>query len=106
MLRGSGGDIWDKSEDSAWGREAASGENPGLMLTALTPRTIHSAFVEAFAAWNPNGADLRTARTCAEQSPPPNTPTAVGDFVGRVGYLLGTMNANTSKTVKFLYRRF
>jgi hypothetical protein len=101
-----GGDIWDKSESSVWGREAATGENPGLMLTALTFGTITGAFVEEYSEWNPNGSGDRTARTCSSQSPPPSTPTGTGDFVGRAGYLLGTVNAGQRKTVKFVYRRF
>ena len=101
-------DIFDKSEDSVWGRQGNNNEH-GLMLTALTFGTAHNVHVEEVFEWNPSffpGGGAHTGRGCSPQNPPPSTPTNSGDFVGRVGYELGTINANKSKTVKVVYRRF
>jgi hypothetical protein len=79
------------------------------MLTALTFGTAHNAFVEEVEEWNPSFFPVvgaQTGRGCSPQNPPPSTPTSVGDFVGRVGYQLGSINANSSKTVRVMYRRF
>ena len=101
-------DVWDKAEDSVWGRQGNNNRN-GLMLTALTYATPHNVFVEEVSEWNPSFFPVvgaQTARGCSPQNPPPSTPTSPGDFVGRVAYELGTINPNKSKTVKVLYRRF
>ena len=86
-------DIYDHSAESSWGRDVHA-----LSLTALTPAIPHSAGVETFNNFTNNRS------TCTPVAAA--VPTAAGDFVARVTYTIGTLNAGASKTVKFLYRRF
>jgi hypothetical protein len=76
----------------------------GLMLSALTFSQTHTAFVEKFDDWDPEGAGAQTARKCTAMAQ--TVPTASGDYVARVTYTLGTLAAGASKTVEFIYRRF
>lgn len=95
-------DRYARTGSSVWGYEdvqAPFGEGHGLMLTPLTFSTLHSAVVRTFSAWS------STLDSCGDVIVEP-TPTDFGNFVGEVSYFLGTMNADQSKTVKFIYRRF
>jgi hypothetical protein len=95
-------DLSATSFDSVWGHDTY-----GLMLTALTLSTGHSAVLSKFANWNPNGpaGTPRHGRfSCRTFDNDPPLPG--GDFVGWVTYNFGTLNAGASKTVKVLYRRF
>ena len=95
-------DIYDNSFDSVWGRDIEA-----LSLTALTFGTTHEVAVESFKEWDPNGDlafSFRTSTGCDRITE--TSPTAPGDFVGRVTYFLGTLNTNQSKTVKVVYRRY
>jgi len=78
-------------------------ESYGVMLTAQTFGTGHTIAGEKFQDWT-SASGGGTARGCTAIGQP--TPTAPGDFVGRVTYNLGTINPGSSKTVKMVYRRF
>ncbi len=87
--------------DSVWGWKDGA-DHHGLMLTALTFSTYHFAVMERYANWDPTAGG--SASSCA-----PNTIgdfTVPGNFVGRVGYVLGDLAAGQSKTVSVLYSRF
>jgi hypothetical protein len=99
------GDIYDAGSDSVWGRQGgASGARYGLRLTALSFAQPHTTAVERFVDWNPlNAGPPYSARTCTPVVQ--TTPTAPGDYVGRVTFTLGTIPAGGTKTVKVLYGR-
>ena len=103
-LNGTAGiDIYDNGIDSVWGYDL-NGEI-ALSLTALTFATPHQTWVETFVDWNPTGNQVQTAKTCFSNPTVP-TPTASGDYVGRLRYFLQTLNPGQSKTVKIVYRRY
>jgi hypothetical protein len=88
-----GNDIYDRSNDSVWGRETHA-----LSLTALTQTISHLTAVETLNNWSSS-----TRSTCAPiHAVVPNGP---GFFVGRLTYNLGSISPKASKTVKMLYRR-
>lgn len=98
-----GDNILDRNSDSVWGIDAGAGtQHHGLILSALTLTQTHTAFVEKFSDWNTNGQD-GTGEGCTAIGQ--NVPTAPGNYVGRITYVLGTLAAGASKTVKFVYRR-
>jgi hypothetical protein len=85
-----------------WDDVRASDSPPvGLMLTALSFGTSHTARMDVQSFWadpdNPNRDQ------CYGTSD--NTPTVEGDYAMRMIYLLGNLSAGQSKTVKFEYRR-
>ena len=87
-----GGDRYNRTFDSVHAQESTF---DNLMLTALTFNTSHATAVHTCGSWN------RAVTTQASAA----TPTAAGDFVGRITYHLGTINNNTQKVVKVLYKR-
>ena len=93
-----GDDKYYRTPDTVVGKESY-----GIMLTAQTFGTGHTIAVEKFQDWNPASGG-GTARGCTALAQ--STPTAPGDFVGRVTYYFGTINPGSSKTVKMVYRRF
>ena len=92
-------DRYDVDSDSVWAREGdSSGSHHGLMLSALSFALFHNAAVETATNWGQTGEGcVPIAET---------VPTTLGDYVGRLTYGLGTLNAGQSKTVKMLYKRF
>jgi hypothetical protein len=98
-----GDDRYDDDADSIWARENFTGH--GLRLTALSFATTHNTFAEDYGEWNPNGSGSQTARHCFVNMSS-SVQTLPGDFVGRLTYQLGTINAGQTKTVKVLYSRF
>ena len=93
-----GDDKYYRTPDTVSGKDGY-----GVMLTAQTFGTGHTIAVEKFQDWNPAGGG-GTARGCTAIGQP--TPTAPGDFVGRVTYYIGTINPGSSKTLRVVYRRF
>jgi hypothetical protein len=94
-------DFYDQTLDSVWGKESFGASGHGLMLTALTFGTSHGTDIESFTDWKrTNGS------TCRPPFGSQGGPVGEGDFVGRLTYELGTLNAGQSKTVRVLYRRF
>lgn len=87
-----GDDVFSRTIDSVYGQD---GSLDNLMLTALTFNINHTTAVHTASGWN---AAVASQASLA-------TPTAPGDFVGRVTYNLGTVNNNTQKIVKVLYKR-
>lgn len=86
-------DRYARGADSVWGFE---NQGHGLLLTdILYPALPHSTAVHTFAGHIP--------ASCGQASLA--TPTAVGDFVGRLSYNIGTLNAGVSRTVRLNYRR-
>lgn len=91
---GSGGDLYSRTLDSVWAYANASN---GVMLRdiQLLPATAHATAVHTFGTWN--------RATCGQAGVA--TPTAAGDFVGRLSYSFGNMAANTSRSVRINYAR-
>jgi hypothetical protein len=87
-----GDDVYSRTLDSVYGQD---GGVDNLMLTALSFNTSHSTAVHTATGWN---AAVATQASLA-------TPTAAGDFVGRVTYNLGTVNNGAQRIVKALYKR-
>jgi hypothetical protein len=87
-----GDDIYSRTIDSVYGQDTSL---DNLMLTALTFNINHTTSVHTASGWN---AAVTTQASVA-------TPTAAGDYVGRITYSLGTINNNTQKIVKVLYKR-
>lgn len=89
-----GTDLYARTLDSVWGYENNSN---GVVLRDIQvlPATAHTTAVHTFIGWVP--------ASCGQVSVV--TPTAAGDFVGRLSYSFGTMVANASKTVKINYAR-
>ena len=91
-------DIYDRDTDSVWGKDDGAGAgHHAVILTAQTPGLSHTATVETFANWT------ATKSTCTPVAT--SVPTAPGDYVGRLTYNVGTLNAGVSRTVKYIYRR-
>jgi hypothetical protein len=97
MDNDAGDDIGDHSQASVNIRDLH-----GLLLTATSFATNHTAVIESFTDWNPVSAN-HTAQGCG--SIPLGVPVA-GDLVGRVTYLLGSIAAHASKSVTFRYERY
>lgn len=70
----------------------------GLSLTTTSFAVQHRVAVEQFGTWAGG-----TQRGCTPAALP--TPAGPDDLTGRATYLLGTMGAGTTKTVKFTYGR-
>ena len=87
-----GDDVFSRTLDSVYGQDNGL---DNLMLTALSFNATHSTAVHTAAGWNPAVASQASLAT----------PTAAGDFVGRVTYNLGTVNNGTQRIVKLLYKR-
>jgi hypothetical protein len=68
----------------------------GIMMGDITRTVSHTTAVHTYGTWVRN--------TCNQASTP--TPTPYQDGVGRISYLVGTMNNATSKTVKVVIRRW
>jgi len=93
-------DVYDASVDSVWARDIEA-----LSLTALTFGTAHESVVEYQSNWTPFGSP-HTATGCSFSGIiTPTAPGNTGNWVGRIQYYLGTLNAGQSKTVKAVYRR-
>lgn len=87
-----GDDRYSRTIDSVYGQDS---NLDNLMLTALTFNIDHTTSVHTASGWN---AAVTSQASVA-------TPTAPGDYVGRITYILGTVNNNTQKVVKVLYKR-
>jgi hypothetical protein len=89
-----GGDLYARTLDSVWGYENNSN---GIMLRdiQLLPATPHTTSVQTFGGHVPASCNQASVVT----------PTAAGDFVGRLSYFFGTMAANASKSVRVNYAR-
>jgi hypothetical protein len=88
-------DLYAKDLDSVWGFETAG---HSLALTDITPYTApvtHSTAVHTFLGHVP--------ASCGQASV--TTPTAAGDFVGRLSYTIGNLANGASKTVRVTHRR-
>jgi hypothetical protein len=91
--------VYDDNDDSVWGRSTSSAARHGLMLSALSLAVPHMANVETGSAWF-------YSKTICPTSDPANPPRLNDDYIGRLTFKLGTLNAGQSKTVKMLYKRF
>jgi hypothetical protein len=94
------GDLDNDNSDDRFSRtyDAVAGQDStfdNLSLTALTFNLPHDTAIHTFAAWDPSVATQASVAS----------PTGAGDFVGRVSYSLGTINASAQKIVKVLYKR-
>jgi hypothetical protein len=98
-------DRYAATSDSvwAWDDTKGAGGQRGLMLTALSSGYLHTLAVEKASDWTLLNAGAQTARACAPAEVA--TPTAPGDYVGRLTYKLGTFRAGESKSVKMQYKR-
>jgi hypothetical protein len=89
----------DNSDDSFWRTfDSVSGRDgilDNLSMTAISFDVPHSTAIHSFAGWNPSVTNQASLAS----------PTGSGDFVGRVSYSLGTINASAQKVVKVLYKR-
>jgi hypothetical protein len=85
-------DVYSRTVDSVYGQD---GSLDNLMLTALSFNTNHTTAVHTASGWNPAVTSQASVAT----------PTATGDFVGRVTYNLGTVNNGAQKILKVLYKR-
>ena len=85
-------DVFTRSFDSVEGRDSTIDV---LALTALSFNLDHTTAIHTFNGWDPSVATQSSLAS----------PTAVGDYVGRVTYNLGTINNGTQKIVKVLYKR-
>jgi hypothetical protein len=81
-------------------RTTEDGSGHGLMLTALTLSVTRLTTVQTFATWQSEAH--QGCSTFGSQV----VPTAPGNFIGRLTYLMGSFNPGQSKTVSVLYRRF
>jgi len=91
-----GDDIFDKSADGVWARNADSPYHAAT-LTGVTWAVAHNSYVESF-----NALDAVTYSTCSPATAA--TPTVVSDWTARVTYNIGTLKPNYSKSFKFVYR--
>ena len=80
----------------AW--TAANNQTPMMSLSSASVEQPVNLY-ETFNEWTANVGKCRTGT----RSPQPAGP---GDFVSRVSRVLGTMTPGSSKTIKFVYRRF
>jgi len=99
----SSSDRGARTNDSVWQWDDVNGgDSPpvGLMLTALTFGTVHSAFVDLASDWVGG-----TRQNCFEHLPAVITPTSVQDLAMRARYSLFNFSPGQSKTVKFEYGR-
>ncbi|MGB7921831.1 MAG: hypothetical protein WCF57_01170, partial [Pyrinomonadaceae bacterium] len=85
-----GDDVYSRTIDSVHGQDS---NLDNLMLSALTFNIDHTTAVHTANGWNAAVASQASVAT----------PTARGDYVGRITYILGTVNNNTQKVVKVLY---
>ena len=85
-------DSFSRTFDSVEGRDSTLDL---LSLTAISFNTSHTTAIHTFSGWDPSLASQASLAS----------PTAAGDYVGRVTYSLGTINYNTQKIVKVLYKR-
>jgi hypothetical protein len=85
-------DVFSRTFDSVEGRDSTIDL---LSLTAISFNIAHTTAIHTFTGWD---TSLATQASLA-------SPTATGDYVGRVTYSLGTINNNTQKIVKVLYKR-
>ncbi|HJU55224.1 MAG TPA: hypothetical protein VJ715_11655 [Pyrinomonadaceae bacterium] len=85
-------DSFSRTFDSVAGRD---GILDNLSMTAISFDIPHSTAIHSFAGWNPSVTNQASLAS----------PTGSGDFVGRVSYSLGTINASAQKVVKVLYKR-
>jgi hypothetical protein len=101
-IDGGGSDnLYRTGGDSVWAWKDGT-DTHGLMLTARTFQTYHFQLVERYANWDPTaGGD---ASACPSTSL--GDTSDPGNYVGRVGYALGDIDAGLSKTVTVLYSRF
>lgn len=94
------GDLDNDNSDDRYSRtfDAVAGQDStfdNLSLTAISFDIPHSTAIHSFASWNPSVTNQASVAS----------PTGAGDFVGRVSYSLGTINASAQKVVKVLYKR-
>lgn len=85
-------DVFTRTFDSVEGRDSTLDI---LSLTANSFNIDHTTAIHTFTGWDPSVATQASLAS----------PTAKGDYVGRVTYLLGTINNGTQKIVKVLYKR-
>jgi hypothetical protein len=94
------GDLDNDNSDDRFSRtfDAVAGQDglfDNLSMTAITFNIPHSTAIHTFASWDPSVTNQASV----------SSPTGAGDFVGRVSYSLGTINASAQKIVKVLYKR-
>jgi hypothetical protein len=68
----------------------------GIMMGDITRTIAHTTAVHTYGTWVRNACNQASVAT----------PTPYQDGVGRLSYLLGTMNNNASKSVKVVLRRW
>jgi hypothetical protein len=95
-------DLYGGDGDSIWGHDT---NQRGLRLSVLSYGIKHYTFVEEFLKWSPIASGPQTGRHCfAFESR--SVPTPPGDYIGRITYSLGTLNAGqSSKKAIVLYGR-
>ncbi len=91
-------DVYDRTLDSVWGTQGPTGH--ALQLYAKAIGTAHATRIEYATRWDPQGG--ATAAKCDVTGIEPAVPD---DYVGRIGYTLGTIAGGASKSVSFVYRR-
>ena len=94
------GDLDNDNSDDRFSRtyDAVAGQDStfdNLSLTAISFSVPHSTAIHTFAGWDETVTNQASIAS----------PTGAGDFVGRVSYSLGTINASAQKVVKVLYKR-
>lgn len=100
-----GGDLYDYSTNSLWAREDDQyAARNGLTLTALTDSYKHYINIERAEVWDPYGTDVKSARYChsGDLADGGQFPS---DWIGRIRYILQTIQPGATKTVKYIYRR-
>ena len=87
-------DLYSRTADSVWGYQSLG---HGLLLTDISPApgTAHTTAVQTMLGMVP--------ASCGQASVA--TPTAAGDFAGRLSYSIGTLPPGASRTVRINYRR-
>jgi len=91
----------DNTTSNIYGRTADSifsyvDGGHGIMLGDITRVFPHGTAVHTYGTWVRNSCNQASIAT----------PTPYQDGVGRVSYLIGTMNNNVSKTVKLVLRQW
>jgi hypothetical protein len=86
-------DTYLRTPNSILAADAASDDI--ISLRDIAPLYAHATAVHTFGAFN--------AASCAQASLA--TPTAPGDFVGRINYSFGNLAANASRTVRLEYSK-
>jgi len=85
-------DTYSRTLDAVAGQD---GILDNLSLTAISFNVPHSTAIHSFGGWVPSITNQASL----------GSPVGPGDFVGRVSYLLNTINSGAAKTAKVLYKR-